>query len=278
MKRSLRSRRWAPSIAAVAAFATLGATCAYWALQLLAPPIAIAPSESLVDTRAAPDLAAAQALFGSASAGAAGVQVEADVDVRVIGVAASPTRGSAVLVVGSDVARAYLVGDEVARGLRLVEVRPDAAVLERAGARIELAAPQRPSVALLWSGPADAAGTPAQSPHAEPDGITPARPDDPAIDAATLSPQGTGAAAAQQHDAPAPLRPDGSDSMPDPRDAAVPPDGGAAALPPQSGAAQSPRGGGTVLDPARFSGLRAGSVRPLGNPANAGAAADSAAR
>ncbi len=155
MKRSLRSRRWAPSIAAVAAFGVLGATCAYWALQLFAPPIAIAPTGSLVDTRSAHDLVGAQALFGSTSSEVVAA-APADLDIRVLGVAASPSRGSVVLVVDSGPAKAFLVGDEVATGLRLVAVRSDAAVLERNGKRIELPTPQRPSVALLSGGPAAA--------------------------------------------------------------------------------------------------------------------------
>lgn len=175
MKRTLRSRGWAPSVAAVAAFGALGATCAYWALQLLAPPVAIAPAGSLVDTRNAHDLAAAQALFGSAVSGSS-ASISAPVDVRVLGVAASPLRGSAVLVVDSAAARAFLVGDEVGADMRLVEVRSDTAVLERRGVRIELPAPRRPSVALLSSGPQSAETAEAPVRH------------DPAVDAATLAP------------------------------------------------------------------------------------------
>jgi len=219
MKRTLRSRRWAPSIAAVAAFGLLGATCAYWALQLLAPPVTIAPTGSLVDTQSAPDLAAAQSLFGTSASGPVATSAVA-VDIRVLGVAASPTRGSAVLVVDAGAPRAFLVGDEVGSDLRLVEVRSDAAVLERNGARIELPAPQRPSVALLSSGPA-APGSPpveaappleghdaesASAPDARargmqaPDARAPAPlpPDDPAIEAATLSPRSAPAAGSAQ--------------------------------------------------------------------------------
>lgn len=219
MKRSLRSRRWAPSIATVAAFAALGATCAYWALQLLAPPMAIAPAASLVDTRSAPDLSAAQALFGRASADARAT-APAGIDVRVLGVAANPARGSAVLVVDSGAARAYRVGETLVRELRLVEVRADAVALENAGERIELAAPPRPSIALLSSGPED--GDPAQPAKAGTTGTA-----DEARVAAAHAPAA----------APVP----GVDPL-------------------------SPRGGG-VIDPSRFSGQRAGSVRPLAAPA-----------
>jgi len=161
MKESPRPRRWAPSIASVAAFGALGATCAYWALQLLAPPIAIAPTGSLVDTRNVPDLGAAQALFGSATGDA--VYSAPSLDLRVLGVAASPSRGSAVLAVGSRAPRAYLVGDEIGTDLRLIEVHSDSAVVERKGSRIELPAPQRPSVALLTSGPKAAGAPPAEA-------------------------------------------------------------------------------------------------------------------
>ncbi len=236
MKRTLRSRRWAPSIAAVAAFGALGATCAYWALQLLAPPVAIAPAGSLVDTRSAHDLAAAQALFGSAASGSPAT-IPSPVDVRVLGVAASPLRGSAVLVVDSAAARAYLVGDEVGADMRLIEVRSDAAVLERRGVRIELPAPQRPSVALLSSGPkatdpsspVEAAAPVSEIRATNPGSRHAARaaeaeaPDDPAIEAATLAPRAAPAA-----------------------------------------------------DPPRFSGIRASSIRNLAAPANAAAPAEGA--
>ncbi|MDT3677445.1 MAG: type II secretion system protein N [Burkholderiaceae bacterium] len=220
MKRTLRSRRWASSIAAIAAFGVLGATCAYWALQLLAPPVAIAPAGSLVDTQTVPDLAAAQALFGSA-ASESPAAISVPVDVRVVGVAASPVRGSAVLVIDSGAAKAFLVGDDVTDDMRLVEVRSDTAVLERRGVRIELPAPQRPSVALLSSGPkaADASpGAAALAPAAAPAPVAAPAPaeagpsntssrqaarageatesDDPAIEAATLAPRAAPAAEA----------------------------------------------------------------------------------
>ncbi len=158
IKRTVATRRWTSSIASFVAFGVLCAMIAYWTLQLLAPPVAIAPTGSLVDYRNAPDLASAAALFGRSATDAAPSAL-ATVDVRVLGVAASPTRGSAVLAVESGGAKAYLVGDRVADDLRLVEVRPDAAVLERNGARIELLAPRRPSVSMLWSGPSSASGT-----------------------------------------------------------------------------------------------------------------------
>lgn len=218
MKRTLRSHHWGPTIAAFAAFGALGGTGAYWALQLFAPPVAIAPAGSLVDTRSAPDLVTAQALFGSADSAAVPLP---GLNIRVIGVAASPARGSAVLVVDSKAAKAFLVGDDVGDGLRLVEVRPDAAILERKGVRIELPAPQRPTVALLSSGPGSAPSPPDTAIDRE---AARTRADDPAIEATTLSPQGAPAAdpaqfsgirASSTRTARTPTQPNEADAAPD---------------------------------------------------------------
>lgn len=254
MKRTLRSRRWAPSLAAVAAFGVLGATCAYWALQLFAPPIAIAPAGSIVDTRSAPELVGAQALFGS-TASDTPIAAPADLEIRVLGVAANPSRGSAVLVVDSGAARAFLVGDEIGTGLRLVEVRSEVVVLERNGIRIELPAPQRPSVALLSSGPrpADAAG----ADEASPVGLRAAErnaADDAATTEARTPTPGAPAGAIRQ--------PTSSAERPD--DPAI------------EAATPSPRGGGAAIDPSRFSGIRGS--RAIGAAANADAPAPGAVR
>jgi len=253
MKRTLRSRRWAPSIAAIAAFGALGATCAYWALQLLAPPIAIAPAGSLVDTQTVPDLAAAQALFGSTASESPTISVP--VDVRVVGVAASPLRGSAVLVIDSGAAKAFLVGDEVGDDMRLVEVRSDTAVLERRGVRLELPAPQRPSVALLSSGPkaADASsGASALAPDA-----APLPPPTMPLPAAAPAPLETGPQdAASRHAARA-------------GEAAVPDD-------PAIEAATLAPGGVPSASAQRFSGIRGSSVRNLATPATADAPVEGA--
>lgn len=144
-------------------FAVLCATIAYWALQLLAPAVPIAPTGSLVDQRDAPDLAAAARLFGLPVGGRAGAPPAALANIQVLGVAASAVRGSAVLVVDGKPPKAYMVGDTVTADTRLVEVRSDVAVVERNGVRVELVAPQRPSVAILSGGPARADGTGAAS-------------------------------------------------------------------------------------------------------------------
>ncbi|MFO1301060.1 MAG: type II secretion system protein N [Burkholderiaceae bacterium] len=155
-KRTVASRRWTPLAASLAMFALLCATIAYWALQLFSPAVPIAPAGSLADQRDVPDLVAAGRLFGMPVGGRGAAQVAVVSSIQVLGVAASEVRGSAVLVVDGKPPKAFMVGDAVGADAKLVEVRSDAAIIERNGARVELPAPQRPSVATLSSGPARA--------------------------------------------------------------------------------------------------------------------------
>lgn len=148
LRTASRSRQWGPSLAALAAFAVLGATIAWWAMQLLTPPAAIAPAGSLIDTTAMPDIGPAQALFGSDHRYDPGTASPAP-DIRVLGVAAGTRRASAVLVVGSDIPRAWAPGEHIDDHLRLIAVHEDRIVLERDGTRFELLPPARPSPSLL---------------------------------------------------------------------------------------------------------------------------------
>ena len=61
----------------------------------------------------------------------ANTQVTANVQVS--GVFAAGTRSSAVLIVDGKPARAYLVGQQIAPGLTLAEVRQDGVTLESGG-------------------------------------------------------------------------------------------------------------------------------------------------
>ena len=164
LRTASRSRQWGPSLATLAAFAVLGATIAWWALQLLTPPAAIAPAGSLIDTTAMPDVGPAQALFGSNDQDDPGAGSPAP-DIRVLGVAAGTRRASAVLVVGNDIARAWAPGEHIDDHLRLIAVHEDRVVLERDGTRFELLPPARPSTSQLSGG----------SGHAQPMNTTPAR-------------------------------------------------------------------------------------------------------
>ncbi len=159
IERTAGTRRWTPTATTLAMFALLCAAIAYWTLQLLAPAIPIAPAGSLADQRDTPDLAAAARLFGLPAGSGGAPSAVAQSAIQVLGVAASDLRGSAVLVVDGKPPRAFMVGDAVSADTRLVAVHSGAVTIERNGARIELPAPQRPSVATLWAGPARAAAS-----------------------------------------------------------------------------------------------------------------------
>ncbi len=196
-KRPAGARRFSPTAASLAMFALLCATIAYWVLQLLAPAVPIAPAGSLADRGDVPELASAARLFGlPAGSGGAQASVAPASNIQVLGVAASELRGSAVLAVDGKPPRAFMVGDAVSADAKLVEVRPGAIVIERNGARIELPAPQRPSVTTLWGGPARA-GEPASATAAPPVHAAPPPP-------APALPPATGAAPSPQP-APGPL-------------------------------------------------------------------------
>ena len=66
-------------------FLLLIAVCAYWALQILAPRPAIAPSASIGDAAAAPNLEPATTLFGAA--GSASMAATDSGNIQVNGIA-----------------------------------------------------------------------------------------------------------------------------------------------------------------------------------------------
>lgn len=81
------------------------------------------------------DIAPAAQLLGASSA-------PAQVNVNVVGLIAHGKRGSAILSVDGKPAQAFPVGRELAPGLRLAEVHAKGVVLERNGARVDVAMPQ----------------------------------------------------------------------------------------------------------------------------------------
>lgn len=165
LKSPLASRQWAPHLAATVLFAALCAVVTYWGLQLFAPRVAIAPAGSLVDWQKAPDLVAASRLFGAPPSAVEAQRAAAvSSNIKVLGVAASPHRGSAVLSIDGKPPKAYLAGEKIEEHSLLVEVRADAVVIEQAGGRVELPAPERPDTAVLSAGPSPSADAGAAAP------------------------------------------------------------------------------------------------------------------
>lgn len=152
----LFSLAWPAWLGTLAGVAALSAITAWWLLQLMAPAAPIAPSASAPGPRALPELRLAAHLFGTA-AGPQGAVVAAPSNITVLGVLSAESRGSAILSVDGQPAKAYAVGEAVTPTQTLVAVNGDTVLIGENGREIELAAPERASsslLSLLRDGPA----------------------------------------------------------------------------------------------------------------------------
>lgn len=124
----------------VVMLAVVCAIAAYWAIRIVTPQPSAAPPPLAAPPPRDPDPVLAARMFGLVQAAPTAVVA----NVQVSGVFAAGADSTAVLIVDGKPARAYLVGQEVAPGTRLVEVRPDGVTLEAAaGGRQELQVPPR---------------------------------------------------------------------------------------------------------------------------------------
>jgi hypothetical protein len=117
--------------------AAASALAAYWILQLLTPASAVVPPAGPALTVREPDPRLAARLFGDLNSGPVAVAR----NVQVNGVYVAGQDSSAVVVVDGKASRAVLLGQDVAAGLRLVDVRVDGITLEADGARTQYAVP-----------------------------------------------------------------------------------------------------------------------------------------
>ncbi len=131
-------------------FLTLVAICSFWALQILAPRPAIAPSASIGDTSTAANLTPAITLFGSRTA-TAGLP-EASSNIQVSGVAEAGPNGVVILSVDGKPGIAYSVNESITEGTTVKSVGLDKVVLLQRGRLLELKTPDRASRDVLSSG------------------------------------------------------------------------------------------------------------------------------
>lgn len=131
-------------------FLTLVAVCSFWALQILAPRPAIAPSASIGDTSTTANLTPAITLFGSRTA-TAGLP-EASSNIQVSGVAEAGPNGVVILSVDGKPGVAYSVNETINEGTTVKSVGLDKVVLLQRGRLLELKAPDRASRDVLSSG------------------------------------------------------------------------------------------------------------------------------
>lgn len=146
----------------VVAVALLGLVLAYWTWAWFAPRV-----EPRVSTASAPagTMASARALFGHFQRQQA--TAPTGINIRLLGIAAAAgnRRGHAVVQLDAKQILVVEEGDDVAPGVKLVDVRADHAVLERGGVRERLEWPKRKATAPPIGRPA--APAPANAPNDE---------------------------------------------------------------------------------------------------------------
>lgn len=124
------------------------AIAGYWAIRIFTPAPIAAPPPLPPPPLRDPDPLASARMFGKVDV----VQSVAS-NVQALGIFSAGKDSSAVLVVDGKPARVFLVGQEVAPGMKLVSVTSEVAVLESGGGRQEVRLPARP-VAQLGGLPA----------------------------------------------------------------------------------------------------------------------------
>lgn len=127
-------------------FALVVAIGAYWAVRILTPQPTAAPPPMAAPPPRDPSPVAAARMFGLVQMAVAAVS-----NIQVSGVFAAGRQSAAILVIDGKPPRAYVLGQEVAAGTKLVDVRADGVTLEGAAGRQELRAPSRPVSAPLPS-------------------------------------------------------------------------------------------------------------------------------
>jgi general secretion pathway protein C len=128
-------------------FALVMAIAGYWGVRIFTPAPTAAPPPTAPPPLRDPDPVATARMFGKVER----IQA-ATSNIQAIGAYAAGKNSSAVLSVDGRPARVYLLGQDVAPGLRLAEVGPEVVVLESGGARQELRLPLR-AVAAFGGAP-----------------------------------------------------------------------------------------------------------------------------
>jgi general secretion pathway protein C len=119
-------------------FALVVAIAGYWGVRIFTPTPTAAPPPLPPPPLRDPDPVATARMFGKVEV----VQAVAT-NIQATGAFSAGKDSSAVLSVDGRPARVFLLGQEVAPGLKLAEVRPDVIVLEASSGRQEVRLPPR---------------------------------------------------------------------------------------------------------------------------------------
>lgn len=125
------------------------AIAAYWAIRILTPPPSAAPPPVAATPPRDPDPVLAARMFGLVQTAPSAVAS----NVQVGGVFAAGKDSAAILIVDGKPARVFLLGQDIAPGVKLVDVRPDGVSIEGAGGRQDLQIPLRQVASVSVGGP-----------------------------------------------------------------------------------------------------------------------------
>ena len=120
-------------------FAAVLAIAGFWGIRIFTPSPIAAPPPLPPPPLRDPDPMAAARMFGKVD-----VVQSVATNVQALGVFAAGKDSSAVLVVDGKPARVFLIGQEVAPGMKLVSVTSEIAILESSGGRQEVRLPAQP--------------------------------------------------------------------------------------------------------------------------------------
>jgi general secretion pathway protein C len=140
-------KKFAAAAVHVVFFALVMAIAAYWGVRVFTPAPTAAPPPLAPPPLRDPDPVATARMFGKVE-----VVHAVATNVQAVGAFAAGKDSSAVLSVDGKPARVYLLGQDVAPGMKLVGVTPEIVVLETGGGRQEVRLPAR-AVASFGSAP-----------------------------------------------------------------------------------------------------------------------------
>ena len=131
-------KKFAAAAIHVVFFALVMAIAAYWGVRVFTPAPTAAPPPLPPPPLRDPDPVATARMFGKVEM----VHAVAS-NIQAVGAFAAGKDSSAVLSVDGKPARVYLLGQDVAPGMKLVEVTPEVIVLDAGGGRQEVRLPAR---------------------------------------------------------------------------------------------------------------------------------------
>lgn len=130
-------------------FGAVVAIAVFWSVRVFTPAPTSAPPPLPPPPLRDPDPSAAARMFGKVE-----IQATVATNVQAIGAFIAGPDSSAVLVVDGRPPRVFLIGQEAAPGMKLVEVTAETVVMETPGGRQEVRLPPRPLASFGGAAPA----------------------------------------------------------------------------------------------------------------------------